>query len=612
MADAFTPERNAILDELLKRDAAGELPPQQSAIVKELAKRRGGGMQGPPPPPASPTIEQMPMGSQGAVLPGPAGLFAEQELGKGYEAASGFVKAHTPEIISQDTYRQLPLAARLALDYGPQAVVAFGTGTMSVPVQMAANLATVPLRQMLGAEQPGLTPYVESAGVDAAMRVPGQVLRGTARAVTPFTRPGQMYQANREGLDQLQALARETGQPAPYESALTYIGDQRRRVMDLLKYRVTDLPDDAAEAARAWVRNRPIPTEADITRAYQAVGQYGFMVPLGALTQAKRVLAAHEDEIASVMPGFASRSIRQMTQEGMAEGTQPTPDIISNILDALGRPMVTPGTTPTAEASFEAILAVLKRTGQRIGDLRAATNTGVTGAREQLSAASKLYGTLQKTLDDLASNSTIAQAGRDALKSANTQYKIWATTQDLAGLIESKITDTQGTARLNPGALLDALRRPVNKDLVDKMDDIGISQEFLGWLEDWTKKQASGRQAVRSAQQIQAETEAQLRGIRPGNPMGELAMGGAMAGGGALAGSPVLGAAAGATYVAAERLASFMMTPKGQRMIQNLMESSDGYLSPATMQLLSGLTRSGLIAVRESMPPLEGGAYGNR
>jgi hypothetical protein len=155
--------------------------------------------------------------------------------------------------------------------------------------------------------------------------------------------------------------------------------------------------------------------------------------------------------------------------------------------------------------SFQAIRETLSRVGETIGDLRVAVSQGRTGAREELRAWSSIYGALQQSLDEAVSHFELTPAARQQLKLANDAFKVRATVQDLRGLFEGKFrTPEGGYEQLNPGPIIDALRRPEHADLRQKLEDIGVLGKLDGFLTDLQARLAAPKDAVKQARELEA------------------------------------------------------------------------------------------------------------
>jgi hypothetical protein len=215
--------------------------------------------------------------------------------------------------------------------------------------------------------------------------------------------------------------------------------------------------------------------------------------------------------------GLTSSAQAQRAHE---QGFIETPDVdaLKQALDesiAMGRPVYSKfrsyadidyGLTPEAlgpNPSFQALRETISRLGQRIGDARAGVNTGQTGAREQLAALSSMYGALQKGMTLAEESGELTPAAREALKKANAAFKVRATMDDLAGLIESKIRTPAGGAEVfNAGQVLDALRKPQNKDLRAKLDEIGVLPQLESFLDGLQGRIANAKDAMVKAREL--------------------------------------------------------------------------------------------------------------
>lgn len=161
-------------------------------------------------------------------------------------------------------------------------------------------------------------------------------------------------------------------------------------------------------------------------------------------------------------------------------------------------------TDPTALVpTFGTIREVLTRLGENIGDARSAVNAGRTGAREELRAWSSLYGTLERALDAAVASDELTPAARAVLQQANSAFKVRATVADLRGLLEARIRTQEGGAEvLNPALVLDALKRPANADLRQKLDDTGVLPGLETFLQDLQGKLAAPRDALKKAREL--------------------------------------------------------------------------------------------------------------
>ena len=422
-------------------------PGQTGALSPFEATRR---MLGEPPGQDIPSRQQLI--EQGAPMLGQAlgQLTPAGPIGGAAGAMAAFAMQRKVQTGAWPTWRELGLQGTLAL--APAMVSGVARG-------LRGGLAISPPGRMATRTQ-ALSEF-DALQAQAGTQI-GQIKAGTGADVAQLERMAARTRGLRE---QYSAAAKEMQTKEIAARRLTLSG----------------LRESGVTTAREFVQRLPSLTEGEIQALYAKVATYKFTMPTDLLTQTQAEIARDVGLVQKFFPqaGLGERA-RLATQPAI---TAPAPRV-SALVDAFGNPIAHPGPPSViGTMTFEESHGLLKWLGQRIGSLQKATTPD---AGEQLGAAKLLYSRLQQSLDRAAQSATVPQQAREALRAANFAYKQQATTESLADAIEGAIsTNMQGQLTLNPGRLLDTLRKgKTGTFLAERLREVGlldsVEQTFRG------------------------------------------------------------------------------------------------------------------------------------